>query len=116
MIPLALLPDAVTYQANGPDLGSGPTTGPELLWRCRVETQTKLIAYADAKTANATDLVIGYPTAADIDGAPVTLAPKVDDVLTGGMWEYGSRRVMSVKTLRDGAGRVHHHELWVGLA
>jgi hypothetical protein len=116
VIPLALLPDVVTFETQGPDLGSGPTGVVELLWRCRVQTKTKLIAYADGRTANATDLVIGYPTASDIDGAPVTLTPRIDDKLVGLIWEYGERRVMSVETFRDGAGRVHHHELWVGLA
>jgi hypothetical protein len=106
VIPLHLLPDTVDYIALGEDLGNGPTEMEPVRVRCRVETKTKLITYAEGRTANATDFVILAPS----------VTPQLEAKLQGSpLWgAYGERRILSIETLRLIDGQVHHHEVWAG--
>lgn len=97
MIPLHLLPDTLPYVGLGEDLGNGPTELDPVDVRCRVEPKTKLITYAEGRTANASALVFLAPT----------VTPQLEARIGG--W-----RVLAVETLRLVGGQVHHHEAWVG--
>jgi hypothetical protein len=97
MIPLHLLPDTLPYVGVGEDMGDGPTELDPVQVRCRVEPKTKLITYAEGRTANASAFVILEPT----------LQPQLEARLGG--W-----RILATETFRDLAGQVHHHEAWVG--
>ncbi len=95
MIPLHLLPDVLPYIAVGEDLGNGPTQHDPVDVRCRVEPKTKLITYAEGRTANASVFAIVEPK----------VTPQLEATL-------GGRRILAVDTMRLLGGQVHHHEVW----
>lgn len=103
-IPLHFLPDELTYAGPGEDYGDGPAATADVPVRGRVERKTKLLTYAEGRTAEASDFLIV---------APQNPAPELEGHYTGGPLD-GPRRVMAVETLREVSGQVHHHEVWVG--
>lgn len=116
-IPPTLLPHRLAYQPHTPG-ADGNTYGTAIEVRARFEAKSKVVYFADGKTATASGLVFLPPhvNVPDVDpGNPdpirVPLEPAPDDRITHRTIRY---RVLEVATMVLLNGAAHHHEVWVG--